>query len=436
MLDIKVIRDTPDLIKKIIADRHLEETVDVDSLLELDAKYKSLLQKVETHRALRNTLSDDIAKIDGDKRKKLIEEATEVKNELAQQEIELKVLRENIIKLQQLVPNLIASDVPVGVDETQNVVLRTWGEPTKFDFDARDHVELGEKLDLIDIETSALVSGSRFNYLKNDAVLLQFALASFVFESLTNQKVINELCELTGNKHTTLFTPVLPPVLVRGDVAKKMDRFDPIEDRYYYEEDDMMFVGSAEHSIGPMHMDKMLKENELPLRYIGYSTAFRREAGSYGKDTRGILRRHQFDKLEMESFALPEDGQKEQDLFVAIQEYFVQQLQIPHEVMILCTGDMGKPNFRQVDINCWLPGEDKYRETHSSDYMTDYQARRLNTRYKKIDGETGFVHMNDATALALGRILISIIENYQQQDGSVKIPKVLQKYMQGKKVIN
>jgi seryl-tRNA synthetase len=212
---------------------------------------------------------------------------------------------------------------------------------------------------------------------------------------------------------------------------KKMDRFDPIDDRYYFKEDKQLLVGSAEHSLGPIHMNQIIKEENLPIRYIGYSTAFRREAGTYGKDMRGILRCHQFDKLEMESFTTAENGLAEQNLIVAIQEYIVGQLEIPYQVVAICTGDIGKPDYRQIDIECWMPGQNKYRETHTSDYMTDFQSRRLNTKYKKTDGKTELVHMNDATAAAIGRMLIAILENYQQKDGSVKIPKVLQKYMPG-----
>ncbi|HTX86526.1 MAG TPA: aminoacyl--tRNA ligase-related protein, partial [Candidatus Nanoarchaeia archaeon] len=212
----------------------------------------------------------------------------------------------------------------------------------------------------------------------------------------------------------------------------KMDRFEPLEDRYYIKEDDVLLIGSAEHSLGPIHMNETFDENELPKRYLGYSTAFRREAGSYGKDTVGILRRHQFDKLEMEIFSTAERGQLEQDFIVAIQEYLVSALKIPYQVIKVCTGDMGKPDYRQIDIECYLPGQGKYRETHTSDYMTDYQARRLNIKYKNADGKKEFVHMNDATAFAIGRALIAIIENYQQADGNVAVPKVLQKYLPGK----
>lgn len=429
MLDIKFIRNNTDKVKKAVADKQLNEKVNIDELLSVDSEYTSLLHKVETHRNLRNELSNTISKITGDARDKKIEEATVVKEELLKMEEELEKIKTELDLLLVEVPNIISEEVPYGKDEEENVVLRSWGKPKEFKFTPKDHVELGEALDLIDIETSAKVSGSRFNYLKNEAVLLQFAIINFVFEVLGNEKIIKKLAEQVGLESYKTYIPVLPPVIVRGEVAKKMDRFDPIEDRYYYPEDDQMFVGSAEHSLGPIFMDKVLDKSELPIRMIGYSTAFRREAGTYGKDTRGILRRHQFDKLEMEVFSTEEDGVKEQDLIIAIQEYLIQQLEIPYEVMILCTGDMGKADYRQIDINCWMPGQNNYRETHTSDYMTDFQARRLNTRYKDTDGNIKYVHMNDATAFAIGRILIAIMENYQNEDGSISVPKVLQKYL-------
>ena len=216
--------------------------------------------------------------------------------------------------------------------------------------------------------------------------------------------------------------------MIKPDIFAKMARLEPKDERYYIQSDDVYLVGSAEHALGPMHMDETILEQDLPLRYAGYSTAFRREAGSYGKDTKGILRMHQFDKIEMESFSKPEDSIMEQDFFVAIQEYLLKQLEIPYQVMMICTGDMGGPDARQIDIECWMPGQNKYRETHTADLMTDYQARRLNTKLKRKDGKNEFVHMNDATVFAIGRTLIAILENNQQKDGSVKVPKVLHKY--------
>lgn len=431
MIDIKMLRENPDVFRESIKNRHMEKVANVDTVLELDQKYNDQLRLVETKRALKNQLSSDISKVTADEREKLVTEATQVKNDLVKLEEELKELDLQLNLELKKIPNLISPQVPFGLNEDENVVAEKWGEPTNFDFEPKDHVELGELLDVIDIETAAKVTGARFYYLKNEAVLLQFALIQYVFETLGNKQIVGEIAKQVGNPHDTPFVPVLPPVILKSEVSKKMDRFDPIEDRYYLEKDDQLLVGSAEHTLGPVFMDQILKEEDLPIRFIGYSTAFRREAGSYGKDTRGILRTHQFDKMEMESFATVENGQKEQDLIVGLQRYMVEQLEIPHQVIHICTGDMGKPDFRQVDIECWIPTQGKYRETHTSDYMTDFQARRLNTRYKTSAGDTKYVHMNDATAFAIGRILIAILENNQQKDGSVKVPTVLQKYMNG-----
>jgi seryl-tRNA synthetase len=225
------------------------------------------------------------------------------------------------------------------------------------------------------------------------------------------------------------FVPVVPPVMIRPEVYERMDRLEPKEERYHIPSDDLYLIGSAEHTLGPLHMDETLAEKDLPIRYIGFSTSFRREAGSYGKDTRGILRVHQFDKLEMESFTVAEDSTTEQDFIVAVQEYLVRSLELPYQVVAICTGDMGKPDARQLDIETWMPGQNRYRETHTSDLMTDYQARRLGTKVKRANGKMELVHMNDATAFAIGRILIAIIENNQTADGKIRVPDVLQPYV-------
>jgi seryl-tRNA synthetase len=215
----------------------------------------------------------------------------------------------------------------------------------------------------------------------------------------------------------------------------RMARLEPRDERYIFGDDDIVLVGSAEHTLGPLHMDEVIAEDRLPIRYAGYSTAFRREAGAAGKDTRGILRQHQFDKVELESFAKPEDGYAEQELFVAVQEHLMQLLKLPYQVMIICTGDMGGPDQRQFDIETWMPGQNTYRETQTSDYMGGYQARRLNSRLKRADGTIEPVHMNDATAFAIGRTLIAVMENYQNEDGSITVPEVLRQYMGGKEKI-
>ena len=435
MLDVKYIRENSEVVKKALADKQIPDAVDIDNLLLLDAKHIDLLRKVEIHRNLKNELSKNIANVEKTAREKFLVEATKVKTELAGLEEELTGVKETLDTELLKLPNLISTDTPYGVDDSENIVLRKWGEPTKFNFAPKDHLELGLALNLIDIDTAAKVSGARFFYLKNEAVLLQFALVQFVMRTLTTPKIIAELAKKVGNPYPNVFTLIVPPVLMRPEVMNKMGRLNPVEERYYIPGDPLVLVGSAEHTLGPMFMDQTLKQSKLPIRYIGYSTAFRREAGSYGKDMKGILRVHQFDKLEMETFVPQEHGMVEQDLLVAIQEYLMQQLAIPYEVMIVCTGDMGKPDYRQIDINAWVPAQGKYRETHSADYMTDFQARRLNSKYEDSAGVRKFLYMNDATALAIGRTLIGILENYQQKDGSVTIPKVLQPYLGGLKEI-
>jgi seryl-tRNA synthetase len=264
---------------------------------------------------------------------------------------------------------------------------------------------------------------------------MQFALISYVMHTLSSREMIEKIAkEANLEVDAKPFIPVIPPVMMRADVMGRMARLHPIDERYYFEKDELVLVGSAEHTLGPLHMGEVIDESRLPIRYIGYSTAFRREAGTYGKDTRGILRQHQFDKLEMESFVRPEDGYREQDLFVAIQEYLMRSLKLPHQTVLICTGDMGKPDHRQFDIETWMPGQDTYRETQTSDYMGGYQARRLNTRVKNSAGELTFVHMNDGTAFAIGRTLIAIMENYQLEDGTIKVPDVLVPYV-GKEIL-
>jgi seryl-tRNA synthetase len=282
---------------------------------------------------------------------------------------------------------------------------------------------------LIDKERAAKVSGSRFAYIKGDLVRLQLAIVQFVIDSLTDEETLKKITQDAGLQDVSAkpFVPVLPPLMIRTDVFDAMDRLEPRDDRYKVgtDEDNLWLQGSAEHTLGPMYMDETIDDKDLPLRFLGYATSFRREAGTYGKDTEGIIRMHQFDKLEMESFTKPEDGMSEHLLMVAIQEYLLQQIKIPYRVLQKCTADIGKPNARGIDLEAWLPGAGKYMETHTADYMTDYQARRLQTRIK----DQGLVHTNDATAFALGRTMVAIIENYQTAEGKIEVPEVLRGYM-------
>jgi seryl-tRNA synthetase len=428
MLDIKFIRENKEKVEEAIKNKRSK--ANLNDLLALDDKRRELLGQIDANRAKRNELAE-AGKKEGKPSPEKIEEGKKLKEDIAAQEQALAIIEDEYLKTLCLVPNVPAEDTPIGPDESGNIVLRKVGEPTVFDFQPKDHMEIGTALGIIDTEKAAIISGSRFDYLFGGAALLQFAIINFVLDTLTDEKIIGEIAKKTGNPSGKPFIPVIVPDMVKSEIMKKMDRFEPLEDRYYIKEDDVLLVGSAEHSLGPIHMNETIEEKNLPIRYIGYSTAFRREAGSYGKDTTGILRRHQFDKLEMEIFSTAETGQLEQELIVGIQEYLIGALQIPYQVVKICTGDMGKPDYRQIDIESYLPGQGKYRETHTSDYMTDYQARRLNIKCKKTDGKKEFVHMNDATAFAIGRILIAIIENNQLADGSVKIPDVLVKYMPG-----
>jgi len=403
--------------------------VDLDRLIKVDQVRREMVRRIDALRAEHKQQSKE--KPTANYRLEL-RTAGEVIKKQAEQ---LQSIDVELNQLMGSLPNIVHPDVPVGKDESDNVVVRTVGKIPEFSFQTKEHWQLGAARDLIDIERASEVSGNRFAYLKGDLVLLQFALIVHTLSVVTNEKILENIANQAGI--STLpkpFLPIIPPVMMRPDVMQKMGRLEPREERYHIKSDDLYLVGSAEHTLGPLHIGETIAEAKFPIRYIGYSTSFRREAGSYGKDMKGILRLHQFDKLEFESFTLPEAGEAEQDFLIAIQEYLMQSLGIPYRVVLKCTGDMGKPDYREFDIEAWLPGQKSYRETHTADYMTDWQSRRLHTKVKKKDGTTAFVHMNDATVLAIGRTLIAIMENYQQADGSIQVPTILQKIV-GKKII-
>lgn len=435
MLDIKFIRENKEIVQEGAKKKFVD--VDIEKLIALDSERLKQLKEVEDLRSEVNRVSNDVAtEKDSVKRMQLIDEMRGVKEDIKQKEEKLKAIMEEWQKMMLQVPNVTSPDVPVGSDESGNVVIRSWGDKPTFDFKPKEHYEIGEKLDIIDNQTAAEVSGARFTYLKGDLVLMQFALLNLLLETLTNAETLRKIAkEKNLNINPKPFIPVIPPFMVKPNVYLKMARLDPKEDKYHLEADDMYLIGSAEHSLGPMHMNQIIDEARMPVRYVGYSPAFRKEAGTYGKDTKGILRVHQFEKLEMETFCLPENSIQEQEFLVAIQEYFLQMLKLPYQVVMICTGDMGKPDFRQIDIETWMPGQNIYRETHTADLMTSFQSRRLNTKVKRIDGKMELVHMNDATICAMGRTLVAILENYQQADGTIKIPEVLKKYMGGKDFI-
>ncbi len=425
MLDIKFIRENTDEVKKNCENRNVK--CDIDRLLELDERRRDLIIKTDDLKAEKNQLNKELQSEEQDK-KEVIERGKIVKEETEKFEKELERVLVEYRDLLLKVPNMASDDTPIGPDASGNIVIRKWGEIPKFEFKPKEHWQLAEELDLIDTPRAAKVSGARFNYLKGGLVLLEFALMQFAFSILTNEEKLKEIAiENNLTVSTKPFIPIFPPVMIRPDMMNRMARLDP-EEMYILERDNLNLIGSAEHTLGAMYADEILDWKELPIRMVGFSNAFRREAGSYNKDMKGILRVHQFDKLEMESFTLPEDSLNEQNFIVAIQEYLVRQLKLSYQVVAICTGDMGRPDVRQIDIETWMPGQNKYRETNTSDLIGDFQSRRLNTRVRSENGTITYVHMNDATAFSQ-RPLVAIMENYQQADGSIVVPEVLRKYM-------
>lgn len=434
MLDIKFIRENADLVQENARRKNYD--VNIDELLKLDSNRRELSQRVDVLRERRNVIAASMK--GGKPEQAAIDEGKQIKVELSEQEGYLTSLEVEVLALHKKVPNMASADVPVGASEDENVVSKTVGEPTHFDFEPRNHNDIALQRGWLDKERAAKVAGSRFAYLKGDLVKLQFAIVQFVIDSLSDETVLTKIANDAGlaNKVSLKpFTPVLPPLMIRTELYDAMDRLEPRDDRYKLEGDDLWLQGSAEHVMGSMHANEILGEADLPIRYLGYATSFRREAGTYGKDMEGILRMHQFDKLEMESFTVGENGLNEHLLFVAIQEYLLATLGIPYRVIQKCTADIGKPNARGIDMEAWLPGQSQYRETHTADYMTDYQARRLQTRVRREDGTIELIHTNDATAFALGRAMIAIIENNQNEDGTITVPVALRGYIGNKEVL-
>ena len=418
MLDIKFIRQNPIKVKEGCQKKQVE--VDIDLLLKLDEKKRNHQIEIEKQRAKLNQISDLVNKEKKEiKKKELIKEGQEIKKRIKDYESYLKGVSEEFEKLMLKIPNPPFDEVPSGKDEKDNLVLREEGKIPKFDFKFKDYLTISENFDLIDVKRAGKTSGTRFGFLKREAVLLEFALIDFTLDNLRKEG----------------FIPVIPPVMIKPEMMKGMGYVERGgEEIYFVEKDNLYLVGTSEQIIGPMHADETLEEKELPKRYAGFSSCFRREAGSYGKDTKGILRVHQFDKVEMFSFCQPEESKKEHQLLLSIEEKLMQSLKIPYHVVQICTGDLGDPAAAKYDIEAWIPSENRYRETHSTSNCTDFQARRLNIRYRAKDGKINFVHTLNGTAFAIGRTLIAIIENYQQKDGSIKIPEVLQPYLPFKEI--
>ena len=408
MLDINFIRENPQKVKEACKNKNVN--VDVDRVLVLDKSKRELMTQMETLKAEQNKISRG-----GADNQAIFAQAKEIKEKIKAMSPELEKTDEELKKLLLQLPNIPFDDVPVGKDDSENVVLKKVGRPAMQIFHKpKDYMELGADLDLIDTERAGKVAGSRFGYIKGKLALLEFALVKLAMDTVTKEG----------------FTPIIPPVMLKDEMARGTGYFEAgdRDEAYFLPDDNMYLVGTSEQSLISMHASEVLEEKDLPLRYVAFSTCFRREAGSYGKDTKGILRVHQFDKLEMVIFSKPEQSKDEHKLLLSIEEKLMKALKLPYQVINICTGDLGRPAASKFDIEAWLPSEKKYRETHSTSNCTDFQARRLNMRYKDKTGKMQFVHTLNGTAFAIGRVLIMIMENYQQKDGSIKVPKVLQKY--------
>jgi seryl-tRNA synthetase len=434
MLDIELIRKEPEKIKKGIATKNVGHEI-VDEFLKLDEEWRKETAALDALRAKQKKLSEGRKIEEAKKNKELIRLKSD-----SVAEVEKK--REIALRR---IPNPPFDEVPIGKSEKDNVVIREVGEKPKFDFKPRSYLELAEKLNLVDMERAAKTSGSRFGFLLGAAVRLEFALVQLAIKAATDRSLIAKLAKKNNlNIKDSLFVPVMPPVLINKKSMAGMGYLERgAEDVYYLPADDLYLVGTSEQSIGPMHQDEVFEEKDLPRRYLGFSTCFRREAGSYGKDTKGILRVHQFDKLEMFVFAAPEKSRAEHRLMLAIEEYLMQSLGLPYRVLNICTADLSSPAAAAFDIETWMPGQNEgvgeYRETQSTSNTTDFQSRRLEIKYRPTEKRAAvkarYVHMLNGTAFAIGRTLIAIFENYQTKEGRIKIPKALQKYV-GEKVIS
>jgi seryl-tRNA synthetase len=386
----------------------------VDELLAADERRRSLTVRVEELRAEQNRASKQIGKAQGDEKQKLIAAVAEVSKEIQKLEPQLADAESELNTLLARVPNVPHESAPDGFTEEDAVEVRRHGQPTTFDFEPKDHAALGELLGMLDTERGARTSGSRFVYLLGDIVHVQFALLRHALDVLVDKG----------------FTPVIPPVLVR-DEAMYGSGFLPTDEVNIYvtQPDELYLVGTSEVSLAAFHMNEILDERDLPLRYAGYSTCFRREAGSYGKDLGGMFRVHQFDKVEMFSFARPEDSWDEHEFMVGIEEQIVGNLELPYRVVNIAAGDLGSAAAKKYDIEVWLPGQNRFRELTSCSNYVDYGARRAQTRVRREAGDIEVLHTLNGTATAIGRTIIAILENGQQADGSVALPKVLHQFL-------
>lgn len=418
MIDIELFRKDPKIYEDEIEKRGMK--VDTSLGITLDSEKRKLTFKVDELRSKKNEASKTIPSLKGDEKNKVIAEMKEINADLKKFEEKLNEFEKQYRIHFSAYPNLTHDSTPIGPDESGNMAHSVNGAKPEFDFDPKNHIELGTALDILDEERATKVSGSRFVYIKNEGVLLEFALIQHVLNTLVSRG----------------FTPLIPPTLVREE-AMYGTGFFPVETSQYYkaELDDLYLIGTSEVPLCAYHGGELLDVGKLPLKYTAFSTCFRREAGTYGKDMGGMFRVHQFDKVEMFIFAHPDKSWGEYEILREILEEIMKSLGLHYRIMNMCTGDIGTPNAKKYDLEAWLPGQKNYRELASCSHDTDFQSRRLNIKFK--DGKKkALVHTMNSTACAVGRTLIAIYENYQESDGSITIPEVLQPYMGGLKKIS
>ncbi|KKU03425.1 MAG: Serine-tRNA ligase [Microgenomates group bacterium GW2011_GWC1_47_20] len=409
MLDIKLIREQPDLVRQGILDKGYDPVV-LDEVIKLDKQHRQMLVETENLRATRNKLTKD-----------QIGEGKKLKQQLKDLEPKLKDVEEKLIEKLNLIPNPPLLSAPKGKNEKDNVEVRTWGQPRKFDFTPKDHLELGTYLGILDFATGAKVSGSQFYFWYGDGALLELALVHFAFDLLSKEGFIPVITPDLAKARYYLGTGYMP----KGNEAQT----------YKIENEDLGLIATAEVTLAGKHADEVIPENQLPLKYIGYSHCFRQEQGAYGKYSKGLYRVHQFTKAEMFVYCLPEDSDKYHQHILAMEEKIYQQLGLPYRVLEMCTGDLGAMAARKFDIEAWMPTRGEYGEVTSTSNCTDYQARNLNIRFKRKNGETDYIHMLNGTAIATSRTPLAILENYQNPDGSVTIPEALRPYMGKDKIV-
>lgn len=416
MLDIRFIREHPDLVQEGARKKRID--IDIQELLALDEQRRSLTGKVEQLKAQRNAMSKEIPTLQGEARQAAIAQMKQVADESRALEGPLRQVEAAFESLMLRVPNVPAADVPEGLSDADNVAIKTWGEMPQFDFAPRDHVDLGEHLNILDIPRAVKLAGSRTYFLKNAGVLLEQAVLQFALHHMVRKG----------------FTPMLVPHLVKDEAMIGTAYFPAGQEQTYrVTEDQVNLIGTAEVPVTAYHADEILRADELPKYYVGLSNCYRREAGTYGKDTRGLYRIHQFQKVEQVVLCVndPEVSSQEHEHILHNAEEILQALHLPYRVVVVCGGDLGGPQVKKYDIETWMPSRQAYGETHSASKFHEYQARRLRLRYRDANGRVQFMHTLNNTVIASPRILIPLLELYQRADGSVAIPEVLQPYMGG-----